>query len=164
MIEHEIMDIHKNYMEAALNEAMKAYDLEEVPIGAVIVFDNKIIGTGYNRRNTDKNPLAHGEISAIREASLYLNDWRLEGCTMYVTLEPCPMCAGAIVQARIPTVVLGAKNLKAGSGGTLVDLFNVDAFNHKVQVIDGVLEDECSDMLKRFFKALRNKKKVERVK
>lgn len=143
------------FMQEALLEARKAYDLVEVPIGAIIVKDGQIIGRGYNRRNCDKNPLAHGELMAISEASKVLGDWRLEECTMYITLEPCPMCAGAIVQARIPKVVLGAPNFKAGSAGTLIDLLNVPEFNHQVETVWGVLEETCSQMLKDFFKALR---------
>lgn len=143
------------FMQEALLEARKAYDLVEVPIGAIIVKDGQIIGRGYNRRNCDKNPLAHGELMAISEASKALGDWRLEECTMYITLEPCPMCAGAIVQARIPKVVLGAPNFKAGSAGTLIDILNVPEFNHQVETVRGVLEETCSQMLKDFFKALR---------
>lgn len=152
--EREMTDEY--YMKEALKEAQKAYHLMEAPIGAVIVKGEEIIGRGYNRRNSDKNPLAHGEIFAIDEASKYIGDWRLEDCTMYITLEPCPMCAGAIVQARIPKVIIGAPNLKAGSAGTIVNLFDVERFNHQVEIIRGVLEEECSQILKDFFKKLRN--------
>lgn len=144
------------YMKEALKEAKKAYDLMEAPIGAVIVKEDEIIGRGYNRRNIDKNPLAHGEIFAIDEAAKHIGDWRLEECTMYITLEPCPMCAGAIVQARIPKVIIGAPNLKAGSAGTIINLFDVEKFNHQVEILGGILEDECSQILKDFFKKLRN--------
>ncbi len=143
------------FMQEALVEARKAYDLLEVPIGAILVKDGQIIGRGYNRRNCDKNPLAHGELMAISEAAKYIGDWRLEACTMYITLEPCPMCAGAIVQSRIPKVVIGAPNFKAGSGGTIINILNVEKFNHQVEVVWGVLEETCSQMLKDFFKALR---------
>jgi len=146
------------FMEQALNEAKKAFEIMEVPIGAIIVHNDKIIGKGYNRRNIDKNTLAHGEIFAINEASERIGDWRLEECTMYITLEPCPMCAGAIVQARIPNVVIGAKNFKSGSAGTIVDLFNVKNFNHQVNVKYGILEKQCSELIKKFFKKLRKKK------
>ncbi|MDA3847853.1 MAG: tRNA adenosine(34) deaminase TadA [Vallitaleaceae bacterium] len=159
---YEIIDItrHEAYMAMALDEAKKAYAMDEVPIGGIRVYKDSIIGRGYNRRNTDKNPLAHGELIAIKEASDYLGDWRLEACTMYITLEPCPMCAGAIVQSRIPTIVLGAKNLKSGSAGTLINLLQVDTFNHQVEIIDGVMEDTCKDMLQQFFRELREKKKA----
>lgn len=142
-------------MQEALIEARKAYDLLEVPIGAIIVKDGEIIGRGYNRRNCDKNPLAHGEMMAITEASKFIGDWRLEECTMYITLEPCPMCAGAIVQSRIPKVVLGAPNFKSGSGGTIINILNVESFNHQVETVRGVLLDDCSQMLKDFFRDLR---------
>lgn len=150
---------HEFYMKAALSEAKKAYEINEVPIGAVIVYEGQIIARGYNRRNTDKNPLAHGEIIAIKEASEYLKDWRLEDCTMYITLEPCPMCAGAIVQSRIPRVVLGAKNFKSGSAGTLVNILNQEQFNHQVEVIEDVLVDNCKALIQQFFRELRDLKK-----
>ena len=150
---------HEAYMQEALLEAKKAFDRVEVPIGAIIVFRDEIIGRGYNRRNTDKNPLAHGEIFAIHEAALHLGDWRLEECTLYITLEPCPMCAGAIVQARIPRVVIGTPNYKSGSAGTLVNLLQVDQFNHQVVTIFGVLEDECKELIQAFFKDLRKNRK-----
>lgn len=143
------------FMEQALEEAKKAYELLEVPIGAVIVKEGRIIGRGYNRRNTDKDPLAHGEIMAIAQAAKFLGDWRLEECTMYITLEPCPMCAGAIVQSRIPKVVIGTPNYKAGSAGTLINVLNVESFNHQVETVFGVLQEECSLMIKDFFKELR---------
>ena len=149
----------EKYMRAAIREAKKAYALEEVPIGCVIVYQDKIIARGYNRRNTDKNTVAHAEMSAIKKASKKLGDWRLEGCTMYVTLEPCQMCAGAIVQARIDEVVIGSMNPKAGCAGSVLNLLEVDGFNHKVKIIRGVLEEECSSMLSDFFRELRAKKK-----
>ena len=121
----------EKYMKQAIKQAKKAYALDEVPIGCVIVASDKIIARGYNRRNTDKNPLAHAELSAIRKASKKTGDWRLEECTMYVTLEPCQMCAGAIVQARIPRVVIGAMNPKAGCAGSIINLLQMQQFNHQ---------------------------------
>lgn len=152
------MDINEKYMKAAIKLARKAEKLEEVPIGCVIVYENKIIGRGYNRRNTDKTTLGHAEISAIKKASKFMNDWRLEDCTMYVTLEPCQMCAGAIVQARIPNVVIGSMNPKAGCAGSILNILEHPSFNHQVNVTRGVLEEECSTMLTEFFKNLRKKK------
>ncbi len=153
----------EKYMHAAIREAKKAYALEEVPIGCVIVYEDKIIARGYNRRNTDKNTIAHAEMSAIKKASKKLGDWRLEGCTMYVTLEPCQMCAGAIVQARIDKVVIGSMNAKAGCAGSVLNLLDIPAFNHQVAVQKGVLEEECSEMLSNFFRELRQKKKNKRI-
>lgn len=153
------MDEQVKYMKAALKEARKAEALEEVPIGCVIVQNGKIIARGYNRRNTDKNTLAHAEIAAIRKASKKTGDWRLEDCTMYVTLEPCQMCAGAIVQSRMKKVVIATMNPKAGCAGSVMNLLQVAAFNHQVEIERGVLEEECSTMLSDFFKRLREKKK-----
>lgn len=153
----------EKYMRAAIREAKKAYALEEVPIGCVIVYEDKIIARGYNRRNTDKNTIAHAEMSAIRKASKKLGDWRLEGCTMYVTLEPCQMCAGAIVQARVDEVVIGSMNPKAGCAGSVLNLLEVPAFNHQVKITKGVLEEECANMLSTFFKELRERKKKEKT-
>ena len=127
-------DQDKKYMKEALKQAKKAYALDETPIGCVIVYEGKIISRGYNRRNVDKNTLAHAELAAIKKASRKLGDWRLEGCTMYVTLEPCPMCAGAIVQARITRVVIGCMNPKAGCAGSVLNLLQMDGFNHKVEI------------------------------
>lgn len=146
------------YMKEAIRQAKKAYALDEVPIGCVIVYQDKIIARGYNRRNTDKNTLAHAEISAIKKASKKLGDWRLEDCTLYVTLEPCQMCAGAIVQARVTRTVIGSMNPKAGCGGSILNLLEMQEFNHQVDVTRGVLEEECSSMLTTFFKELRAKK------
>lgn len=147
------------YMKAAIGQAKKAARLMEVPIGCVIVHDGKIIGRGYNRRNTDKTTLGHAEITAIRKASKALNDWRLEECTMYITLEPCQMCAGAIVQARIPRVVIGSMNPKAGCAGSILNILQIPQFNHQTEITKGVLNEECSAMLTTFFKELRAKKK-----
>ena len=146
-------------MREAVRQAKKAWKLGEVPIGCVIVYEGKIIGRGYNRRTTDGNVLAHAEIIAIRKACRAMGDWRLEGCTMYVTLEPCPMCAGAIVQARIPKVVIGCMNPKAGCAGSVLDLLHEDGFNQQVETEVGMLGEECSQMLKDFFRELREKKK-----
>ncbi len=149
------------YMKEALKAAGEAYDAGEVPIGAVIVHDGEIIGRGFNRRNTEGNPLCHAEIIAINEAAHFMGDWRIEECTMYVTVEPCPMCAGAIVQARIPRVVYGAKNPKAGCAGSVLDVLNEPKLNHQVDVTEGVLKDECAAMMKEFFKRFRKKEKKE---
>lgn len=157
-MEDEILNI--KYMKEAKRLARKAYALGEVPIGCVIVHEGKIIGRGYNRRNTDKNTLAHAEITAIKKASKVIGDWRLEECTLYVTLEPCQMCAGAIVQARIPKVVMACMNPKAGCAGSILNILDVPQFNHQVEVVRGVLEDECSQMLRDFFKELRQRNKL----
>ncbi len=156
--------IRKKYMRAALGQAKKALLLGEVPIGCVIVYEGKIIARGYNRRNTDKNTLAHAEITAIRRASKKIGDWRLEGCTLYVTLEPCQMCSGAIVQARIPQVVIGCMNPKAGCAGSILNLLEMPEFNHQVQVTRGILEEECSAILKQFFRDLRIRNRLEKPK
>lgn len=146
-------------MKEAIRQAYKAWKLQEVPIGCVIVKDGKIIARGYNRRNTDKNTLAHAELLAIRKASRAVGDWRLEECTMYITLEPCQMCAGAIVQARISRVVIGSRNPKAGCAGSVLNLLQMPRFNHQVELTEGVLEEECSSMLTDFFKELRSQRK-----
>ena len=149
-------------MKEAIKQAKKAYVLGETPIGCVIVYQDKIIGRGYNRRTIDKNTLAHAELIAIKKASKKVGDWRLEGCTMYVTLEPCPMCAGAIVQARITRTVIGAMNPKAGCGGSILNVLEMPEFNHQVVVQRGILEEECTDLLKNFFKELRVRNKIEK--
>jgi len=149
----------ERYMKEAIRQAHKAWKLQEVPIGCVIVKDGKIIARGYNRRNTDKNTLAHAELLAIRKASRAVGDWRLEECTMYITLEPCQMCAGAIVQARISRVVIGSRNPKAGCAGSVLNLLQMPRFNHQVELTEGVLEEECSSMLTDFFKELRSQRK-----
>ena len=153
------MSSDEKFMRAAIREAKKAYALGEVPIGCVLVADGKIIARGYNRRTTDHNTLSHAETNAIRKASKKTGDWRLEQCTLYVTLEPCQMCAGAIVQARIPKVVIGAMNPKAGCAGSLLNLLQFPAFNHPVEIETDVLQEECSALLTDFFAELRNKKK-----
>ena len=149
----------EKYMRAALREAKKAYALGEVPIGCVLVADGRIIARGYNRRKTDHNTLSHAELTAIRKAGKKTGDWRLEQCTMYVTLEPCQMCAGAIVQARIPKVYIGTMNPKAGCAGSLLNLLQFPAFNHQVDIESGILQEECAALLSGFFKEMRQKKK-----
>lgn len=155
------MDKHEKYMKEALKQARAAYALGEVPIGCVIVHEDKIIARGYNRRKTDKNTLSHAELIAIRKASKKLGDWRLENCSMYITLEPCQMCSGAIVQARIPNVIMGCMNPKAGCAGSIINLLDMPQFNHQVHVVRGVLEEECSQILTSFFKDLRLRNKGE---
>lgn len=152
----------EKFMKQAIKQAKKAYAIGEVPIGCVIVHDGKIIGRGYNRRTIDKNTLAHAELMAIRKAGKKMNDWRLEGCTMYVTLEPCQMCSGAIVQSRMTRVVVGCMNPKAGCAGSILNLLQMEEFNHQVELEIGVLEEECSQMMKAFFKELRDAKKVKK--
>ena len=149
----------EKFMKEAIRQAKKAYAIEEVPIGCVIVHDGKIIARGYNRRNTDKNTLAHAELTAIKKATKKLGDWRLEGCSMYVTLEPCQMCAGALVQSRIDKVYIGSMNPKAGCAGSVLNLLQIPSFNHQVDIEIGILGQECSSMLSSFFRELREKKK-----
>lgn len=153
----------EKFMAEAVRQAEKAYALDEVPIGCVIIYEGKIIARGYNRRNTDKNTLAHAELNAIQEASRELGDWRLDGCTMYVTLEPCQMCAGAIVQSRIKKVIMGCRNPKAGCAGSILNLLQVPEFNHQVEIEEGVLGEQCSDMLKSFFRKLRSEKTKKNI-
>ena len=148
----------ERYMKEAIKQAKKAAALGEVPIGCVIVYEDKVIGRGYNRRNTDKSTFSHAEITAMKKAGKMIGDWRLEGCTMYVTLEPCQMCAGAIVQARIPRVVMGCMNPKAGCAGSIVNLLQMKEFNHQVEITEGVLKEECSGILTDFFVKLRSEK------
>lgn len=148
----------EKYMKAAMTQAKRAYRINETPIGCVIVWKDKIIARGYNKRNLKKNTLAHAELLAIHKASKVIGDWRLEDCTMYVTLEPCPMCAGAIIQARIPRVVVGSMNPKAGCAGSVTNLLQMPGFNHQCQVSTGILQEECSQLMKSFFRELRLKK------
>ena len=154
------MTSDESFMKQAVKQAKKAYDKLETPIGCVIVHEDKIIARGYNKRNMKKNTLAHAEILAINKASKVLGDWRLEDCTMYVTLEPCPMCAGAIVQARIPRVEIGSMNPKAGCAGSVLNLLQQDGLNHQVEITKGVLAEECSGLMTSFFRELRKKKKA----
>ncbi len=153
----------EKYMKEALKQARKAAAIGEVPIGCVIEYQGRIIGRGYNRRKIDKNTLSHAELNAIRKASKKMGDWRLEECTMYVTLEPCQMCSGAIVQARIPRLVIGCMNPKAGCAGSILNLLQVPEFNHQVDITYGVLEEECSSILTEFFKALRLRLQIEKA-
>lgn len=147
----------EKFMKQALELAQKAADANEVPVGCVIAHNGDIIGQGYNLRNTKGNTLYHAEISAIDQACEHLRDWRLDNCTIYVTLEPCPMCAGAILQARLPRLVFGATNPKAGAVGSVINLLEAQGFNHKVNVTKGVLEDQCIQMMKDFFAQFRKK-------
>lgn len=148
----------EKYMKEAIKQARKAMAIGEVPIGCVIVYNDKIIGRGYNRRMKDKNTLSHAELNAIKKASKVMNDWRLDGCEMYITLEPCQMCSGAIVQSRIKKVYVGAMNPKAGCAGSIMNLLQVPQFNHQVEFKKGILEEECSQMLTTFFRELRKGK------
>ena len=154
------MTREEKYMKEAIKQAKKAYAIGEVPIGCVIVCEDMIIGRGYNRRITDKNTLSHAELNAIKKASKKLNDWRLDNCEMFITLEPCQMCAGAIVQARIPKAVMACKNPKAGCAGSVLNILDMPEFNHQVETVSGVMEEECAALLKRFFKELREKNKA----
>lgn len=156
------MTTDEKYMKEAIRQAKKAAAIGEVPIGCIIVYEDKIIGRGYNRRMVDHTVLAHAEILAMKKACKKMGDWRLEGCTMYITLEPCPMCAGAIVQARIPRVVVGSMNPKAGCAGSVMNLLQEPGFNHQVELEKGILEEECSTMLKEFFKVLRKRKSLDK--
>ena len=153
-----MQSIDEKYMKEAIRQARKAYAIGEVPIGCVIVYKDKIIGRGYNRRMADKNTLSHAELIAIRKASRKMDDWRLEECTMYVTLEPCQMCPGAIVQSRMSRVVVGCMNPKAGCAGSILNLLQMKEFNHQAELTTGVLEEECSQMMKDFFKELRSRR------
>lgn len=146
------------FMAAAIREARRAWILNEVPIGAVIVHDGEIVGKGFNLRESMQATLTHAELLAMQEANNEIGSWRLEDCTLYVTLEPCPMCAGAIVQSRMKRVVYGAPDPKAGCAGTIMNLLNEPRFNHQVEVTSGVLEQQCGTILKEFFKELREKK------
>lgn len=152
----------EKYMKEAIKQAKKAYAIGEVPIGCVIVYQDKIVGRGYNRRITDKNTLSHAELNAIKKASKVMGDWRLDDCEMYITLEPCQMCSGAIVQSRIKKVYIGCMNPKAGCAGSILNLLQVPQFNHQVEMEKGILEEECSQMLKQFFKELREKSREKK--
>lgn len=154
----ELLTREEKFMKEAVRQAKKALALGEVPIGCVIVYNDKIIGRGYNRRITDKNTLSHAELNAIRKASKTLGDWRLDDCEMFITLEPCQMCSGAIVQSRIKKVYIGTMNPKAGCAGSILNLLQISEFNHQVDIETNILHDECSNMLTSFFKELRKKK------
>ena len=157
------MNDYERFMKEAIKQAQKAKQIDEVPIGCVIVKEGKIIARGYNKREVLQQSIAHAEIIAIQKACKKLGTWRLEGCELYVTLEPCQMCAGAIVQSRMKKVVIGTMNPKAGCAGSVMNLLQVAAFNHQVEIERGVLEEECSDMLSEFFRRLREKKKQQKM-
>ncbi|WP_018659730.1 tRNA adenosine(34) deaminase TadA [Allofustis seminis] len=159
MINQETKEI---FMREAIKEAKKARDIGEVPIGAVIVKDGTIIGRGFNQRETQHQATSHAEIQAIQEANRHLGNWRLENCQLYVTLEPCPMCSGAIIMSRIPEVYFGASDPKGGTAGTLMNLLQEERFNHQSFVESGILEEECAALLTHFFKCLREKRKQEK--
>ena len=146
---------HHDLLGLALDEARAALDHDDVPVGAVVVRDGEVVGRGHNRREVDQDPTAHAEVLAIRAAAASLASWRLEGCTLAVTLEPCTMCAGALVLARVPTVVYGATDPKAGAAGSLLDVLDDDRLNHRCEVVRGVRERECGDLLRAFFRARR---------
>ena len=150
---------HEWYMAQALKEAVKARNKGESPVGAVVVKDGTIIARGHNEKELKKDATLHAEITAIKKASKKLNSWRLSDCDLYVTLEPCTMCAGAIIQARLRNLYIGTSDLKAGAAGSVIDVFRVDAFNHRVEVSWGILEEQCSSILKEFFRELRVRKK-----
>lgn len=153
------MTREERFMKEAIKQAKKALALGEVPIGCVIVYNDKIIGRGYNRRIIDKNTLSHAELNAIKKASKALGDWRLDDCEIYITLEPCQMCSGAIVQSRIKKCFIGSMNPKAGCAGSILNLLQIPQFNHQVEIETGILNEECSTMLTSFFKELRKKNK-----
>ncbi|SMO93592.1 tRNA adenosine(34) deaminase TadA [Melghirimyces algeriensis] len=153
---------HDRWMKEAMAEAEKAERIGEVPIGAVIIQNGEIVGRGYNLRETDGDPTAHAEMIAIRQAAQQLGDWRLTGCHLYVTLEPCPMCSGAIILARLDSVVYGAYDPKAGCAGTLMNLLQDTRFNHQPEVINGIMEEECAELLTDFFRKLRKRKSIKR--
>ncbi|MFX3622528.1 MAG: tRNA adenosine(34) deaminase TadA [Ectobacillus sp.] len=156
------MERDKRYMKMAIEEAKKAREIQEVPIGAVIVIDDKVISRAHNLRETEQRSIAHAELLAIDQACQKLGTWRLEDATLYVTLEPCPMCAGAIMLSRVKRVVYGAKDPKGGCAGTLMNLLEEERFNHQSEVVGGVLEEECGSMLSDFFRELRRKKKEKK--
>lgn len=155
----EATAVHQNYMGLALEQAQLAADLGEVPVGAVAVWQGRVIGRGYNRKESDLDPTAHAEIIALREAAEFLQNWRLLDVTLYCTLEPCPMCAGAMIQARLPNLVYGAKDTRFGADGSIVDVFNAEGFNHQVDITAGILENSAAEMLQTFFRDLREKRR-----
>ncbi|GAA0337028.1 tRNA adenosine(34) deaminase TadA [Bacillus carboniphilus] len=158
------MDRDLYFMSMAIEEAKKAEEIGEVPIGAVLVINDQVIAKAHNHRETDQNALAHAEILVINQACRELGTWRLEDCELYVTLEPCPMCAGALVMSRVKKVIYGAKDPKAGCAGTFMNLLNDERFNHQCEVVSGVMEEKCGQLLTDFFKELRRRKKEEKRK
>src|SRR5690606_5491258 len=156
------MRTEEDFMRLALVEAEKARDINEVPIGAVIVLDGEVIASAHNLRETEQNAVAHAEVLAIEQACKKLGTWRLENAELYVTLEPCPMCSGAIILSRIKKVIYGATDPKAGCAGTLMNLLEDERFNHQCEVVQGVLQDECGNLLSNFFRAIREKKKASK--
>ena len=150
------MPDHEFFMREAYAEALRALEINDVPIGCVIVLRGEIIARGYNRRNAEKNTLRHAELIAIDRACRVTGDWRLEGCAIYVTVEPCPMCAGAILQARMSLLAFGAENPKAGCAGSICNLPNIPGFNHRVEIEGGVLRDECAALIKEYFRRFRH--------
>lgn len=150
------MEEHEQWMRLALEQAERALRLGEVPVGAVAVLDGRVIGAGFNRKESDQDPTAHAEMIALREAAAWLENWRLIGVTLYCTLEPCPMCAGAMIQGRLSRLVYGAKDTRFGADGTIVDVLGQPAFNHRVEVVSGVLADEAGVLLQAFFRGIRN--------
>lgn len=152
------MSLESYFMGEALQEAQKAFDLKEVPIGAVVVKDGIIVGRGHNLRETAKDPTAHAEMIAIREASKTLGGWRLMDCDLYVTIEPCPMCAGAIMLSRIKRLIIGAMDPKGGAAGSLLSIPEDERFNHQTEIVQGIREEECSSIMKEFFRELRKSK------
>lgn len=154
--------MQEKYMKMALKEAQKAYDKEEIPVGAIIVKDDKIIAKAHNLKEIKNDTTMHAEILAIQKASKKLNSWRLEDCEMYVTLEPCSMCAGALIQSRIKKVYIGAMDYKTGACGSVLNLLKDFKFNHIVDVETGILGQECEEILKKFFKELRKTKKMQK--
>lgn len=151
----------KQWMRLALEQAAEAMALGEVPVGAVAVFDGQVIGAGYNRKESDQDPTAHAEMIALRQAAAHLSNWRLSGVTLYCTLEPCPMCAGAMIQARLSRLVYGAKDMRFGADGTVIEVLRQPAFNHQPAITTGVLAEEAGELLQQFFRTLRNKGKGE---
>lgn len=149
------MDEAEMWMRLALAQAEEAMKLGEVPVGAVAVLDGRVIGSGYNRKESDQDPTAHAEMIALRQAAAHLNNWRLIDVTLYCTLEPCPMCAGAMIQGRLARLVYGARDTRFGADGTIIDVLGQTAFNHRVEVVTGVLADEAGELLQRFFRQLR---------
>lgn len=150
--------VHQQWMQQALAQAQIAAELGEVPVGAVAVWQNQVIGRGYNRKEDSMDPTAHAEMIALREAADYLQNWRLLNVTLYCTLEPCPMCAGAMIQARLPHLVYGAKDTRFGAHGSIIDVFNAEGFNHQVDILPGILENEAAELLQTFFRDLREKR------